>query len=475
MIWKTAWKNVWRNKLRSLVVILSVMIGIFGGVFAVAMMNGMIAQRVDAALNDEISNIQINREGFRDNNDLLLTISEPDVVDDSLGNIHGVEAFSHRVVVNGMINSASKSMGVQIIGVNPLEEKQVFSLYRTLIPETGSYLDSTQERNPVFIGEDLAKELNIVKYIIDEDMLDRLAALDVPVNILDKLRPLSGKRFVNEKTFREELGKLFNAGEAQKYGALIRREAWSFRNRSRITLTFLDRDNNQTGAVFRIAGLYDIKNNIYEKSQVFVLASDLKRLTGLPEESVHQIMVKIDDIKNTEILTSEVKKELGDLEVMSWKELQPDLAMMSDMVQQFYAVFMVIILAALAFGIVNTMLMVVLERTKELGMLTAIGMNKKKVFRMIMLESVFLSLVGGVLGMLFSWLVIALTSSKGINFSTYAEGFEAMGYSAHIYPVISNSFFLIVTILIVITGILSAIYPAMKALKLDPAEAIRTE
>ena len=123
-----------------------------------------------------------------------------------------------------------------------------------------------------------------------------------------------------------------------------------------------------------------------------------------------------------------------------------------DMISKFYAIFMVVILAALAFGIVNTMLMVVLERTKELGMLTAIGMNKKRVFSMIMLESVFLSLVGGVTGIFISKLMIGLTARRGINFASYAEGFEAMGFPSHIYPVISTSFFITVTILIIITG-----------------------
>jgi ABC-type lipoprotein release transport system permease subunit len=268
---------------------------------------------------------------------------------------------------------------------------------------------------------------------------------------------------------------MFSAKEEEKYGALIKEKAWSYRNRSRLTLTFLDKDNNQVGAVFRLAGIYDITNNMFEESNIFVKNEVLRKLTGFPEDSYHKIIVKVNDIDNTEAVTNSLKGKFPGYDIENWKEIQPDLAMLSDMIHLYYAVFMLIILAALAFGIVNTMLMVVLERTKELGMLTAIGMNKRKVFSMIMLESVFMSLIGGIIGMVVSYLIVMLTADKGINFTKYVEGFEALGYSAHIYPEIDPVFFVEVVVLIILTGIISSIYPARKALKLDPANALRTE
>jgi ABC-type lipoprotein release transport system permease subunit len=297
----------------------------------------------------------------------------------------------------------------------------------------------------------------------------------VPAKITDKLAPLTNQRFNNEKKFLKEMKALFTAKEAKKYGPVIRKEAWSFREGSRFTLTFLDKDNNQVGAVFRLSGLYDVKNSMFEKSMVFVRNSDLKRLTGLDDNASHQIIIRLADVEQTDNVTEVLAKKFPDLDVQSWKKLQPDLAMMTDMVQQFYAIFMIIILAALAFGIVNTMLMVVLERTKELGMLTAIGMNKRRVFSLIMLESVFLSVVGGIAGMIVGYITILLTSKNGINLSQYAEGFEAYGYSAHFFPEIDVKFFIIITIMIIFTGIISSVYPALKALKLNPVEAIRTE
>ncbi|MCU0366419.1 MAG: FtsX-like permease family protein [Bacteroidales bacterium] len=475
MITSIAWKNVWRNRTRSLTVIAAVTVGVFAGVFAMAAINSSIVQRIDAAVNEELSHIQINSKEFRSSSDLKNVIPEPEKVISVLQNIPEVTRIAERIIVRGIASTSAGSTGVEITGINVGGEEEMFTLKTRLIPGTGSYFGSDTRLNSAFIGEKLAKELYIIRYILTEESFGTLEESGVPSSVAEKLKPLENQRFTTEKKLTEAITGLLSARESKEYGMMIREAAWSYREGSRIILTFLDADDNQTGAAFRICGIFRTNNDLFEAMSVFVPENELRRLTGLGEGEYHRIIARLADNDLTDRITPEVTEALPGLEVMNWKEIQTDLAMIADYMNQIYGIFMALILAALAFGIVNTMLMSVLERTRELGMLSAIGMNRRRVFSMIMLESIFLSVVGGVAGMVVSGVVIGITGHTGINLVKYSEGMEAFGYSAHLYPTIGADFFMILTVLIVITGILSAIYPARKALQLNPVEALRGE
>ncbi|HJN06034.1 MAG TPA: FtsX-like permease family protein, partial [Bacteroidales bacterium] len=137
--------------------------------------------------------------------------------------------------------------------------------------------------------------------------------------------------------------------------------------------------------------------------------------------------------------------------------------------------FIIIILMALLFGIINTMLMVVMERTKEIGMLMAIGMNKIKVFSMIVFESVMLSLTGGIVGIIIGAISAKFGETHPIDLSIWAQGYQQLGYDAFVYTSLDPEMLINVTVLVILTGIIAAIYPAYKALKNDPADALRIE
>jgi len=475
MIIQIAWKNVWRNKARSLIVILSVAVGVFAGVFAMAAMNSSVVQRIDAAVNEELAHIQVNNREFRSSSDIQDMIPGFIKADSALKSLLGVKATTGRIIIRGIASTSAKSSGVEINGIDVEKEKKMFTLHKKVIPGTGSYFGSDTKFNSVLIGEKLAKDLNIIRYILTPEAVARLDSLKVPSGVLSKLEPVFGERFTSDKKFNRELEKLLTSKETEKYAIQIKEAAWSYREGSKIILTFLDMDNNQTGAGFRVCGIFRTNNDMFEGMSVFVPAGELRALTGMKEGRWHRLIARLDNNDLTDEVTGQAQVDLPGYEVLSWKEISPDLAMIADFMGQIYGVFMAIILAALAFGIVNTMLMAVLERTRELGMLAAIGMNRKKIFSMIMFESIFLSVVGGFAGMGLAEAVIAVTQKNGINLMKYSEGMEAFGYSAHLFPTIDAGFFVSTTILIVLTGILASIYPARKALKLNPVEAIRTE
>ncbi|MFZ0282963.1 MAG: FtsX-like permease family protein [Bacteroidales bacterium] len=475
MITEIAWKNIWRNKTRSLIVIAAVAIGVFAGIFTMAAINSSVVQRIDAAVNEELSHIQINNKDFRSSADIQNVIPDFGFIKGVVDSTPGVKSVAGRIIIRGIASTSARSTGVEITGIDSEKERDIFTLPQKLIPGTGSWFGSETKFNSAIIGEKLAKELNIIRYILSDESLSTLAANGVPETVISKLVTLKDVRFTSEKKFSKTFEALLSSSEIKKYGLRIKEAAWSFREGSKIILSFLDVNNIQTGAAFRVSGIYRTNNDMFEVLSVFVPIEELRKLTGVKEDTFHRMIVRLDNNELTDEVTPLIRKALPRFEVLSWKEIQPDLAMLSDMMQQIYGVFMAIILAALAFGIVNTMLMSVLERTRELGMLAAIGMNHRKTFMMIMLESVFLSLAGGVAGMGMGAAVIAATAKKGINLVKYSEGMEAFGYSAHLFPTIDTQFFFLTALLIVLTGILSSIYPARKALKLNPVEALRSE
>ena len=159
--------------------------------------------------------------------------------------------------------------------------------------------------------------------------------------------------------------------------------------------------------------------------------------------------------------------------IQSWEQIEPLIKSMIDMMDYFSYLFLIIILAALAFAIINTMLMAVMERTREFGMLMALGMNKGKVFGMILLETVFLSIIGALIGLGISILIVQYFASNGLDLTSVASGMNYIGYSAKIYFRVNNQFYFTSMILVVIIALLSGISPALKALKLQPATAIR--
>ncbi len=245
--------------------------------------------------------------------------------------------------------------------------------------------------------------------------------------------------------------------------------------RSKVVITFQDMEGNITAGAFKVEGIFETSNTAYDGTCVFVKKSDISRMLMMKAHECQEIAVlleKNDQLQSVDML---LKSKFPDLDVKTWREVMPEVSLVESSFNITMFVILLIILLALLFGIINTMLMAVLERTKELGMLMAVGMNKIRVFMMILLETVFLSVTGGICGILIGWILIFWFENNGISLDAWSAAYRSMGYDTLVYPRLSLSITFEITLMVMTTGIIASVYPALKALRLKPAEAVRID
>ncbi len=244
---------------------------------------------------------------------------------------------------------------------------------------------------------------------------------------------------------------------------------------SKLNVQMVDLNGDLSSKGYRVSGIYRTVNTGFDESTFFVLFDDLKKQLGMPDDVAHEIAMICNDGQLVDEIKPDIEQIAGNNEVKTWKEISPEMSLLTESMDSYMYIFILIILLGLCFGIINTMLMAVLERTKEIGMLMAVGMNRRKIFRMIMFESVMLTLTGGLLGVILGSLITKFFETRPIDVSAFSEGLEKYGYATKIYTTLRPDMLVIITVLVIITGMISAIYPARKALKLNPAEATRSE
>lgn len=244
--------------------------------------------------------------------------------------------------------------------------------------------------------------------------------------------------------------------------------------RSRIVLSFSGVDGNIIYGSFRIAGIFKTDATNFDMMNVFVRQEDLSSLLGT-ETPIHEIVIRTHTPTMIDSTKAAIQKNLSPkIVVESWKEIAPELKLTADSSEIVDAIFLGIILFALLFGLTNTLLMSVIDRTRDFGVLLAVGMYRRRLFAMIILESLFLSFTGGIIGVLLGWGITSYFTVHGIDLSSVSTGLSAYGIPSILYPFIRPSLYGTLTIMMIMTSIIAALYPAIKAVRLKPVEAIRT-
>ena len=243
--------------------------------------------------------------------------------------------------------------------------------------------------------------------------------------------------------------------------------------KKKLSFTFVDDKGDLQRIKFKVEGVFKTSSSIHDSGNVYVKKEDLSQLL-INKSIVHEVAILSNNIDDSDILKAELQNLFPKNKVETWRDISPELGSVQELMIWFFFIFMGIILVALSFGIANIMLMAVLERKRELGMLMSVGLNKTKIFLMILFETIFISFISLPAGITLSYLMISYFGKVGIDLSIVSEGLEAFGMKSMVYTDLPFDYYIKITILTLFVTLLSSLFPARRALKLDPAEAVRS-
>lgn len=416
MILMLAWRNIWRNPVRSLVIIISVAAGLFAAISVLALYDGMVMTRMRTVIDSETGHIQVHDPLFKQDLEPAYVINDLDKWSGLLNKDPQVKYWTRRVVTTGMIATPTGSAGVQINGID------------------------IQKEIPV---SNLDKKLQAGAKLISED--DSLLA-GKSSGLTDGRSILVGRKLAIK--LKLEMG-------------------------DKVVLTMTDKDANMVSAAMRIRGIYQSRNTPLDELNVYVRDQDLAELLGVPGKAHELVIIAVSDDSITGIHKRYTSMFPG-AKVETWKELSPETQLMIDTVDSYSYIIVIIILIALSFGIVNTMMMSVLERRKEIGMMTALGIGGLRMMLMVLAETVFLSVVGVPVAIAAGWITVAYFQRNGLDLSGMGEDLmQSFGYESVIYPSFPVEKLPAIIALVFISALLASIIPSLKSVNINPAQALQ--
>ncbi|MBU2635832.1 MAG: ABC transporter permease [Bacteroidetes bacterium] len=241
----------------------------------------------------------------------------------------------------------------------------------------------------------------------------------------------------------------------------------------KIVLMVTNFSGNVATDVFRVAGLYETSFSEFDRVTAYIdigIAQEFLGITG----KISEFAIIVNNVEKVETIKETLAGRLGSsYEVMSYVDIIPAIILMVDSYDEMILVYYLIIGLATIFGIINVMLMSVFERVREFGVLMAMGMKNFKIFFMILSEALLLSSCGMIIGIIIGVGIYLPLSYSGINFSAFAEGLTMVGISAIVYPALTMQGVLNAIFIIPVISVVAAIYPAYRAISLQPVIAIR--
>lgn len=240
----------------------------------------------------------------------------------------------------------------------------------------------------------------------------------------------------------------------------------------RVTLLGRSKKETMRQRTMTIVGIYDLGVTEAEKQAVFVTLPEAQSLYNLRNAET-EVAVSLKSIGQEKEVVTALKTALPTYEIDSWETLRPELRETMQTKLAFSSFFGLFVIIIASIGILNIQLMAVFERTREMGVLAALGMKGRQITTLFLIEGTLIGVVGAVIGSVVAMGLLAWIGSVGIDLSMMSDMGEISALmGSRLYPFVPPATYLNRGITVAIITALASIYPAWQASRKEPAEAL---
>ena len=420
-----AWRNIWRNARRSLITATAMAVSVAMCMALVVFNDGFYEGFYDVLVKQKLSHVQVSNPNFAKTRSMYDTLDAAETLIEKIEQTSGTSAVTGRLHGTSLISKGEQSSGVSLMGIYPSREAALTSAKDQLIE--GSYL-TDEASQQIILGETLK---NDIEAKLGEEVVLFSQAADG--SMASGIYTVAG--VYRSGSMMQDRGAQIHISDLQEFLVL----------------------DNQIHEILALGAEDELED--VERFAANITAS----IEGVPGLAIVDRDADISGIENP-------------LQVETWWQASPQTLELMKFRDVGVFIFLGIVFFIAGFVVLNTMLMSVFERTRELGVLKALGLRPGKMIQLIVVESIFLSglaaVIGLVVGGILSWLLI----TKGMDLSGgTGEPLQFMG--ANFGPRIYGSLDLYLTSLptaaLFLISVLASLWPAYRASRLEPVEAIR--
>ena len=239
-----------------------------------------------------------------------------------------------------------------------------------------------------------------------------------------------------------------------------------------IDLTANTSNGDVSEQLFTIRGIYSTQTRVFDSAIVFLPLAKAQAMTGT-ENHASTIFVLLKDKDQTDAVVNALQTSSN--KILTWTKMNEVIIQTENMANSYMSLFYLIVLAVTATVIINTLIMAVFERTREIGILAAIGMKGRRIMAIFLAESSILAVGGILLGLVLGYLAVAYLERNGFYVGNMAVGGGGFLIRDTVYAKFTLEGTINLSIMAFVITLLAGLYPAMMAARMEPVEALRAE